>query len=56
MAKATKEKTIKYADKSAGQPDLVVIFDAIKALMLPYGKGDMKVQGGRHERADATDE
>jgi hypothetical protein len=33
-----KEATIniKYADKSAGQPELVVIFDAIRKMALPY--------------------
>ena len=38
------EKTIhiKYADKSAGQPELLVIFDAIKKMAAPYhGKGQM---------------
>ncbi len=37
---AKKENTIsiKYADKSAGQPELVKIFDAIKKMMLPYDK------------------
>lgn len=37
---AKKEHTIsiKYADKSAGQPELVKIFDAIKKMMLPYDK------------------
>jgi hypothetical protein len=36
----SKEKTIhiKYSDKSAGQPELVVIFDKIKKLMEPYHK------------------
>jgi hypothetical protein len=38
--------TLKYADKSAGQPDLLPIFDAIKAVMVPYAKDDMKMQGG----------
>ncbi len=28
----------KYADKSAGQPDMLDIFEAIKKLMLPYDK------------------
>jgi hypothetical protein len=34
------EKTIsiKYADKSAGQPELVTIFEAIKKMMMPYDK------------------
>lgn len=35
-----KEKTIniKYSDKSAGQPELVIIFEAIKKMVLPYEK------------------
>ncbi len=33
---------IKYADKSAGQPDLLVIFEAIKKMAEPFdGKGEM---------------
>ncbi|MFT3934242.1 MAG: hypothetical protein QM726_11540 [Chitinophagaceae bacterium] len=45
---ATKESAlgIKYSDKSAGQPQLVPIFDALKKLLLPYGKGSIKVKGG----------
>lgn len=37
---AKKEKAISfnYADKSAGQPELVKIFDAIKKMMQPYDK------------------
>lgn len=37
---AKKEPTIhiKYEDKSAGQPDLVVIFDQLKKMMEPYDK------------------
>ena len=34
--KAKKEPTIKYADKSAGQPELIPIFEAIKEMFLPY--------------------
>lgn len=41
-----KEVRIKYEDKSAGQPQLVVIFDEIKKLLLPYMKGTMKLHGG----------
>lgn len=41
-----KEYTIKYTDKSAGQPELVPIFEAIKKLMLPYKKGSLKMIGG----------
>lgn len=38
--KSTQSKTIniKYTDKSAGQPELVVIFDNIKKMMEPYDK------------------
>lgn len=42
---STKEKPIKYADKSAGQPELIIVFDAIKALMKPYVKGTLKEKG-----------
>ena len=37
---------IKYEDKSAGQPELVPIFKELKKIMLPYGKGSIKVRGG----------
>lgn len=38
---------IKYADKSAGQPELMVIFEAIKKMAVPYhGKGDMVMHAG----------
>ncbi len=30
-----KEKPIKYADKSGGQPELIPVFNSIKALMKP---------------------
>lgn len=41
-----KEKPLlKYSDKSAGQPELVEIFNRIKALLLPYEKGDLKIHG-----------
>ena len=46
-AAASKSETgIKYADKSAGQPALVPIFNTIKQLLLPYEKGSIKVRGG----------
>ena len=42
--KAKKEPTLKYADKSAGQPEMVVVFEAIKKLILPYvNKGALKL-------------
>jgi hypothetical protein len=37
---------IKYTDKSAGQPELVLVFEAIKKLMIPYAKGSLKLKGG----------
>lgn len=47
-AKATEksETGIKYTDKSAGQPALVPIFNAIKKMLLPYEKGSIKIRGG----------
>ena len=40
--KETRTIHIKYADKSAGQPELLVIFEAIKKMAQPFhGKGDM---------------
>ena len=50
MAKSTRTSDkglgIKYADKSAGQPELVLIFDEIKRLMAPYAKGPLVLRGG----------
>jgi hypothetical protein len=43
--KQTSPKAIKYSDKLEGQPQLVEIFDAIKALMKPYEKGSLKAFG-----------
>ena len=43
---AKKERTIKYMDKSPGQPELVPIFEAIKKLMTPYAKGHLQLRGG----------
>jgi hypothetical protein len=44
VAKAKKEPTLKYADKSAGQPEMVVVFEAIKKLILPYvNKGALRL-------------
>jgi len=37
---------IKYTDKSAGQPNLVTIFDEIKRRMLLFERGNVKVFGG----------
>ena len=37
---------IKYSDKSAGQPQLVPIFEEIKKLLMAYAKGNLVVRGG----------
>ena len=44
--KERSELGIKYTDKSAGQPNLVPIFDEIKRLLTPYEKGTMNLLGG----------
>ncbi len=41
-----KEITLKYSDKSAGQPELVPIFEEIKNMLLPYENGTLKIHGG----------
>ena len=44
VARPKKEPTIKYADKSAGQPELIPIFEAIKKMILPYeNKRSLKI-------------
>jgi hypothetical protein len=40
------ETGIQYTDKSGDQPALIPIFNAIKKLLLPHGKGSIKVRGG----------
>ena len=45
-SKPDPEPYIKYEDKSPGQSHLVPIFETIKAMMVPYAKGDMKLHWG----------
>lgn len=45
-AKAKKELSIKYSDKSAGQPELVPIFENIKQMLITYEKGSLRIVGG----------
>ena len=48
-AKTTKKqepKTIKYEDKSPGQPELVPIFENLKLLIKRYEKGSLQEQAG----------
>ncbi len=40
---ADKENSIKYSDKSKGQPELIPIFEALTFLMKPFVKGAIKV-------------
>jgi hypothetical protein len=40
-----KNRPIKYADKSAGQPELVPIFAELKKIIAPYAKGHLIVRG-----------
>lgn len=52
MAKATvsskkETKPIKYADKAAGQPELVPIFNKLVELLSPYEKGSITKVGGK---------
>lgn len=52
MAKATTTtksaaSPIKYTDKSAGQPELVPIFDKLVELLNPYEKGSITKVGGK---------
>ncbi len=42
-----KEITIKYSDKSAGQPKLVPIFKTLASLMEPFQKGSLEKKGGK---------
>lgn len=37
---------IKYSDKSAGQPELIPIFNTLKKLLLPYAIDPIKLKGG----------
>ena len=48
MVKAVKEKResgIKYADKSAGQTQLLPIFESLRKLIKPYAKGTINPRG-----------
>ncbi|MFX8688994.1 hypothetical protein ABTM39_19945, partial [Acinetobacter baumannii] len=46
--KKEKEIKIKYADKSAGQPEMFLIFEKLKKLMEPYAKGSIKAHEGTY--------
>ncbi len=40
-------KEIKYADKSKGQPELVILFNEVKEMMRPFAKGNYTVSADR---------
>lgn len=42
---AGRDKPIKYSDKSAGQPELVLIFEQLKKIIRPYAKGHLVERG-----------
>ena len=44
MAKATQRKSIKYEDKSEGQPTLVPLFAKLKKMLSRYAKGNFIVR------------
>ena len=47
MAKVTKTKPAKYADKSAGHPELVSLYNAIKKLISRYAKGNYSIKADK---------
>jgi len=57
MAKAAAKKStekssgIKYSDKSAGQPELVPIFNELVKIMEPFAKGSLEKVGGDNGQA-----
>jgi hypothetical protein len=46
VAEKKTEVKIKYEDKSAGQPELVVVFNELVKLMKPYAKAPIELHGG----------
>ena len=47
MAKTSQSKPIKYSDKSAGQPEMDLIFRAIKKILSGFAKGHIVVKTDR---------
>lgn len=42
---AGKDRPVKYSDKSAGQPEMVLLFHELQKLIKPYAKGTMVERG-----------
>ena len=47
MAKTSRSKPLKYADKSSGQPEMADIFNAIKKILSGFAKGNFVVKSDR---------
>jgi hypothetical protein len=47
LAKAAKTKPAKYSDKSAGQPELVPVFHAIKKIISSYARGNYRAKADK---------
>jgi len=47
LVKRVKSKPVKYSDKSAGQPELVPVFHAIKKLISSYAGGNYKAKADK---------
>jgi hypothetical protein len=47
MAKASRSKPLKYADKSDGQPEMADIFHAIKKILSGFAKGNFIVKSDK---------
>jgi hypothetical protein len=47
MAKTTKSQPVKYADKSAGQPELVTLFSKIKKVISEYAGSNYTVKADK---------
>ncbi len=49
MAKTSRSKPIKYSDKSEGQPEMDLIFHAIKKILSGFAKDNIVVKSDRAE-------
>ena len=47
MAKASRTKPLKYSDKSAGQPEMDIIFHAIKKIISGFAVGNIVVKSDK---------
>jgi len=47
LTKKSRSRPLKYSDKSPGQPEMSVIFDAVKKVLSDFAKGDYFVKSDR---------